>query len=96
MVPKVPPVVTVWDGISKLGLTFVVFVNVSIFTIKYCEIWRRGVEFKYCDIQSAVRSAIGHCETIRAAYTWDWFTQNHVTVIKWPSDSSDLIPVENA
>lgn len=50
MVPKVPPVVTVWDGISKLGLTFVVFVNVSIFTIKYCEIWRRGVEFKYCDI----------------------------------------------
>lgn len=38
MVPKFSPAVTVWDEISKLGLTPLVCVSKNISTIKNCEI----------------------------------------------------------
>lgn len=43
MVPKFSPAVTVWGGISKLGITPLVSVNGNISAIKYCEILGEGL-----------------------------------------------------
>lgn len=43
MVPKFSPTVTVWVGISKLGLTQLVSVNGNISAIKSCEILGEGL-----------------------------------------------------
>lgn len=43
MVPKFSPAVTVWGGISKLGLTPLVSVSRNISAIKYCKFWGEGL-----------------------------------------------------
>lgn len=83
MVPKFSPAVTVWGGISKLGITPLVSVNGNISAIKYCEILGEGLllsnivtnELPYVFQQDNARPHT-------AAYILDWFTQNHVTVME--------------
>jgi hypothetical protein len=96
MVPKFSPAVTVWGGISNLGLTPLVSVSGNISAIKYREILEEGLLLS--NIVTNNLPYVLQLDNDRphtATYTRDWFTRNHVTVMEWPAASLDLNPIEN-
>ncbi len=70
--------------------------NGNISAIKYCEILGEGLLLSNIvtnDLKYVLQQDNDRPHT--AAYTRDWFTQNHVTVIEWPAASPNLNPIEN-
>lgn len=75
MVPKFSLAVTVWGGISKLGITPLVSVNGNISAIKYFDILGEGLLLSNIvtnDLPYVLQQDNARPHT--AAYTRDWFT----------------------
>ena len=96
MVPKFSPRLTVWGGISKVGVTPLIFVKGNINSEKYCQILQEGL----------VESVIGqsgipymlqqdNARPHTSAYTKQWFQDNNIDLLDFPAASPDLNPIEN-
>ena len=86
------PSVTVWGGISKLGMTPVIFIPGNIDSVEYCEIPQEG------PLKSVIRSnsegfpsySIQFCLQRDSATHHVYILENCLIEIKWPQCLSQL------